>query len=413
VTETVAAYQLDRSKIVDIDLASLELKQNFRTVLPEWAKRPPFYVIVDGQPQVIIGRYEDAREIFLDTERFTNVVPKAPGFEKFDKFMGVRTLAQMDGEAHSRVRRLMTPAFSPRSLAGFEAQFKRAIDVLLDGIEADGVEFEAMSRYASVLIHETLMLEMVGLSREQKDVFLEMHRQIPKTTYTKPGEPFPAECVAAFDAATEMIHSIIAERRANPGRDLVSALIQARDEGDRLSDKELFDQTFTVCAAALAGTTTGAGATLYGMYRHPDQLEEVQRDRGLVPQAIEECLRWAGTAGYVTFARFAVEDLVLGGTEIYAGMPVRISPQATSFDETRFPDPQRFDIHRNPKEILAFGLGAHHCLGHRLARMTLRIALERLLDRYPKAGLVEPDFVPRYVGAVGELRIAELPMRLY
>jgi cytochrome P450 len=361
---------------------------------------------------VIVARYEDAREVFLDKERFTNVVPRLPGFEKFDKFMGVQTLAQMDGEMHARIRRLMNPAFAPKSLASYEAQFTAAIDRLLDAIEAEGNEFDAMSRYASVLIHETLMVELVGLTPEQKDIFLEMHRQIPKTTYTKPGEPFPPECIAAMAAATEMIDQIIEERRANPGHDLVSALIQARDEGDKLSDKELFDQTFTVCAAALAGTTTGAGATLYGMYSHPEQLEEVKRDRDLVPQAIEECLRWAGTAGYVTFARFATQDFELNGTPIYAGMPVRISPQATSFDEAKYPDPQRFDIHRDPKDVMVFGLGAHHCIGHRLARQTLRIALERLLDRFPDAHLADPDFEPTYVGAVGELRIESMPMHL-
>jgi cytochrome P450 len=306
----------------------------------------------------------------------------------------------------------MNPAFAPKSLASFEEQFAGAIDRLLDGIEADGNEFDAMARYASVLIHQTLMVELVGLTAEQKDIFLEMHRQIPKTTYTKPGEPFPPECVAAMDAASAMINQIIEDRRANPGRDLVSALIQARDEGDKLSDKELFDQTFTVCAAALAGTTTGAGALLYGMYSHPEQLEEVRQDRSLIPQAIEECLRWAGTAGYVTFARFATEDFELSGTPIYAGMPVRISPQSTSFDETRYPDAQRFDIHRDPKDVLVFGLGAHHCIGHRLARQTLRLALERLLDRFPDAHLADPDFQPTYVGAVGELRIESMPMHL-
>jgi cytochrome P450 len=410
---TISRLELDPARIDDVDLASLELKQNFRDVLPGWASRPPFYVFVDGSPQVIVGRYADAREVFLDKERFTNVVPKQPGFEKFDKFMGVQTLAQMDGEQHARIRRLMNPAFSPKSLATYENQFTAAIDRLLDGIEADGAEFDAMARYASVLIHEVLMVELVGLTPEQKDVFLEMHRQIPKTTYTKPGEPFPPECVAAFDAATAMIEQIIDERRKNPGHDLVSALIQARDEGDKLTDKELFDQTFTVCAAALAGTTTGAGAVLYSMYSHPDALAEVKADRSLVPQAIEECLRWAGTAGYVTFARFATQDFELNGTAIYTGMPVRISPMSTSFDEEHYPDAQRFDIHRDPRDVLAFGVGAHHCIGHRLARMTLRIALERLLDRFPDARLATPDFQPQYVGAVGELRIAELPMRLW
>jgi cytochrome P450 len=409
---TLADYHLDESKIADVDLGSLELKQNYRTVLAEWAKNPPFYVIVDGAPQVIVASYQNARTVFLDKERYTNVVPREPGYEKFDKFMGVQTLAQMDGEQHNRIRRLMNPAFSQTAMDALHEGFVRAVDGLLDGIEAEGNEFDAMPKYASRLIVEVLLTVMVGLNEEQKAIFFELHRQIPKTTYTKPGDPFPPECIAAFDAARAMIEQLIAERTEQPGNDMISTLIQVRDEGDKLSDAELFDQIFTVCVAALSGTTVGAGAVLYGMYSHPEQLEEVRNDRSLMWPAIEECLRYSGTAGYVTFARFAIQDTVLDGTEIFAGMPVRISPQATSFDEARYPDPQRFDIHRNPQHIMAFGFGVHHCIGHRLARTSLRILFERLMDRFPQAGFVDPDFKPRYVGAVGELRIDTMPMRL-
>jgi cytochrome P450 len=405
-------YDLDPALIYDVGLGTHELKQNFRQILREWATRPPFYVIVDDSPHVIVANYETAKQVFLDKEHYTCLLPNEPGYEKFNKFMGVQTLLQMDGEQHARVRRLMNPAFSPKSMAANERGFTAAVDRMLDDIETQGDEFDAMPQYAARLIVEVLLTTMVGLDDERKRIFFELHKQLPKTTYTKPGEQFPEECLIAFENAREMIDRLIDERRANPGDDMVSALIQSRDEGDKLSDQELFDQIFTVCVAALTGTTVGAGAVIWGMYRHKDQLEELRQDRSLFPQAVEECLRYSATAGYVTSARFATKDTVLDGTSVYAGMPVRISPQATSFDETKYPDPERFDIHRDPREIMAFGVGAHHCIGHRLARLALRIALERLMDRYPDAHLVDPEYTPTYVGAVGELRIESLPMRL-
>src|SRR5262245_18304258 len=94
---------LDSSKIVDVDLGSSEFKQNARTILAGWARRPPFYVLSSGPPQVICGRYADVHEVFSDTERFSSEVPRGSGFEKFDKFMGVQFITQMDGEQHARI----------------------------------------------------------------------------------------------------------------------------------------------------------------------------------------------------------------------------------------------------------------------------------------------------------------------
>ncbi|MGA8816111.1 MAG: cytochrome P450, partial [Xanthobacteraceae bacterium] len=126
-------------------------------------------------------------------------------------------------------------------------------------------------------------------------------------------------------------------------------------------------------------------------------------------EAIEECLRIASN-GYFTFPRIATRDTEIGGTRIPKGMVVRPSPLAANYDPQVFPDPLRFDIHRQPKRIMAFGTGPHHCIGNILGRTAITIAVRRLLARFPKARLTDPDFVPTYGGAVGELRLVSLPM---
>ena len=162
---------------------------------------------------------------------------------------------------------------------------------------------------------------------------------------------------------------------------------------------------------ALAATSRSAGGALYTLYTHTDQLAQLIRDPGLIPDAIEECLRIASN-GYFTFARIATRDTEVGGTAIRKGMIVRPSPLAANYDPTVFPDPLRFDIHRKPKRIASFAVGPHHCVGNILGRTTITIAIRALLARFPNARLADPGFVPVYGGSVGELRLQSLPMRI-
>jgi len=406
-----ALADLDRSKVVDIDLGGSAFKQNARRHLSEWARRPPFYVLSNGPPQVVCGRYADVQEVFSDTARFSSELPRGPGFEQFDKFMGVQFITQMDGERHARIRRLLMPAFSARSLARLEARIAAIIEGMLDRIEAGGNDFDGMQDYGAQLVVGALLTAMCNLDERQKAIFLAFHEVLPLTSYTRPGEPFAPECVTAFERAAELVRELIAARRAEPRPDFINDLVTARDQGDKLSDRELFDQIFTICGAALSATSRAAGGALLTLYSHPDQLAELIADPSLIPEAVEECLRIASN-GYFTFPRIATRDTEIGGTAIHKGMVVRPSPQAANYDPQMFPDPMRFDIHRHPKRIMAFGAGPHHCIGNILGRTAITIAIRRILARFPHARLADGDFVPRYGGAVGELRLQSLPMRI-
>lgn len=404
-----ALEELDRSKVVDIDLNGAALKADARRQFGQWAQRPPFYVIEAGGPiQVVVGRYADVHEVFSDVERFSSEVPRAPGYEQFDKFKGSQFVTQMDGEQHARLRRLLMPGFSPRRLEQIEGRIAEIIDGLIDDIEATGPRFDAMDQYAAKLVIGALLTAMINLTREQQQILLDWQAMQPITTTLKPGAPFPPQCQAAYDRAAALVRHVIDDRRRQPRSDFLTDLVQARDQGDRLSDVELFDQIFGIFAAIASTPRSGAGA-LYELYTHRDQLAELIAEPALIPEAVEECLRIAGN-GYFTFPRIATRDTVLGGTRIAKGMVVRPSPQAANLDPTVFPDPLRFDIHRKPRRIMTFGAGPHHCLGNALGRMTLTLAIRRLLARLPDARLADPAFVPSYGGAAGELRMKSLPM---
>ena len=403
---------LDRSNVVDVDLGSTEFKANAHRHMAEWARRPPFYVLGKGPPQVVVGRYADVHRVFSDTGTFGSEMPRGPGWEQFNKIMDAQFVTQMDGAQHARVRRLLMPAFSSRRIDQLQESITSIIDGMLDRIEANGPAFDGMADYGALLVVDALLDAMVNMDQRRKEVFVAFHELIPGTTYVKPGEPWPLELRRAFDRAMDEVTAIIEERRVSPRSDFISDLVHARDQGDKLSDRELFDQIFGICGASLSATSRAAGGALYLLYKHPDQLAQLIRDPVLIPDALEECLRFAGN-GYFTFPRIATRDAEIGGTRILEGMVVRPSPLAANYDPDVFADPLRFDIHRKPKRILSFGAGPHHCIGNILGRTTITIAIRRLLARFPDARLIDPGFTPAYGGAVGELRLQSLPMKIH
>jgi cytochrome P450 len=409
---SITELELDRSNVVDIDLGSAEFKANAHRHVAEWARRPPFYVLGSGPPQVVVGRYADVHRVFADTETFASEMPRGPGWEQFNKIMDAQFLTQMDGEQHARVRRLLMPAFSSRRIAQLQESITGIVNGMLDRIEANGPAFDGMKDYGAHLVVDALLTAMVAMDERRKAIFTAFHDLIPGTTYVKPGESWSPELRRAFDRTMKEIEVIIEERRVAPRPDFISDLVNARDQGDKLSDRELFDQIFGICGASLSATSRAAGGALVLLYTHDDQRHELIRDPSLIPEAIEECLR-LGSNGYFTFPRIAIRDTEVGGTRIFKGMVVRPSPLAPNYDPDVFPDPLRFEIHRKPKRILSFGAGPHHCIGNILGRTTITIAIQRLLARFPDARMTDPNFTPVYGGAVGELRLQSLPMIIH
>ena len=269
----------DSSKVVALDFGSAEFRRNAHRLVAGWARQPPFYVLGDGPPQVIVGRYADVHEVFSDAERFASQLPKGPGYEQYDKFMGFPFLTQMDGEQHARLRRLLMPAFSSRRMAQMESSIADIVEDMLDDIERQGPAFDAMTQYGAKLVVGALVTTMMGLNEERRQILLDYQDMLPLATAIKPGQPYPPECQRATKRAADLAHDVIAERRAGLRSDFLDDLVQARDQGDKLSDQELFGMIFGLFGA-LAATSRSAGGALYTLYTHTDQLAQLIRDPG-------------------------------------------------------------------------------------------------------------------------------------
>lgn len=403
--------RLDPRNIIDIDLASDEMRQGARRgLLAEWATMAPFYVVNNGVPQVVVTRYADVKTVLTDREHFTVRPPRVKGYERFDYFNGADSIAQMDGAEHDRVRSTLTPSFTPRFLAKVEENVGGIVETMLDEVEARGTEFDCMGDFANHLIVRIVLGGFLGMTPEQQKALVHMHEAFSLIIDIPPGGAYPEAYLKAQQDAYEVIAEMIAERRANPrDLDFISSMIATQQAAGTINDEELVSNIFAIIGAGQGTTSTATGAMLMNLCKHRDQFDEVIANRALIPQVVEECLRYQGS-GYLTFPRFALHDCEIGGTPILEGMPVNVMMQCANYDPTEYPEPLKFDIHRNPRNILTFGTGSHHCLGNRLARKVMMLILDKVCDRFPNLRLQDPTFEPHYGGMFGELKPDSIPM---
>ena len=404
--------RIDPARFVDLDLVDENFRQNaLNDLLADWATRPPFYALRNRLPVTVCTRYRDVKEVYHNPERFTVEIPPWPGYQVFDIFGGLENVLQMDGERHGRIRRLMTPAFTPQAVMRLEADIDRIIAGQTDQVASRGGRFDAMDDFARPIITRVLLDAALKLKPDQQAVFARMHDSIALATQFVPGEPFPDEFLAAVGEVIRITQEIVAERRQTPGSDMISLLVTARDQGDALTESELLGQINAICSAGIGTTAATIGGALLMLGQHPHQMELLRGQPDLIDSAVEECLRRHGP-GILTFVRFATEDTEIDGVPVFKDMPVMASIQAADLDPIEFPDPMRFDIRRNPRGIVAFGSGPHHCIGNRLGRMVMKKAILGLLQRFPGLRLADPDFKPVYGGFPGELSLVSLPMRV-
>ncbi|EYT83058.1 cytochrome P450 [Streptomyces sp. Tu 6176] len=293
-----------------------------------------------------------------------------------------RHLLIADPPHHTRLRSLVTRAFTARRIEAMRPRIQAITDELLDAMlplgRADLVE--AFSYPLPI----TVICELLGVPEMDRTAFRDMSNEFVAPT-SEEGFLGSVERLGAY--LTELIED---KRVAGPADDLLSALIRTTaEDGDRLSPGELRGMAFLLLIAGHETTVNLITNTVHTLLRHPAQLAEVRADPALVDAAVEETLRYEGPVENATF-RYAARPLEIGGTAIAQGEPVLIGLAAAGRDGARYPAPDRFDPHRDTRGHLAFGHGIHYCLGAPLARLEARTALHTLLRRAPALALDGP-----------------------
>jgi cytochrome P450 len=298
-----------------------------------------------------------------------------------------RHMLAVDPPHHTRLRRLVASAFSVRRIEALEEHVQSIVDDLLDGIEAQGPDavVDLVAAFAFPLPF-TVICELLGVSEHGRATFGHDLVELLAPTRT-PEEHEHAK--RASDRVVAFLHQLVSDKRVEPDDALVSALIRARDGEDRLSEQELLSTIFQLIVAGHDTTSSLIGNGVVALLTHPEQLARVRSDPSLMPNAVEELIRFDAPVPHSTF-RYALAPIELGGTTIPAGAQVIINLASANRDERHFHDPDALKVERADVRHLGFGHGIHFCLGAPLARMEGRIALGTLFDRFPDLRLGAP-----------------------
>jgi cytochrome P450 len=337
-----------------------------------------------GSENWFVHRFADAELILRDAERFSSRV----NYDTMGPVMGTMLVA-MDGAEHRHYRDLVARAFRASALDRWEQELIRpSLDRLLDAIAPNGradMVAELTARFPAQVIAGVL-----GVPVEDHDQFHEWAEAINlgPTDYER--------SIPASQALTAYLKPIVEDRRAHPRDDLVSDIVNAEIDGQRLDDDHVYGFLRLLLPAGAETTYRLFGNCLLALLTHPDPFARVLDDRSLIPAVIEETLRWESSVAMVN--RETACPVAVAGTTIPAGSSVVIVTSSANHDEERYDEPARWDIDRPPVPHLAFGTGRHQCLGMHLARLELRVGLNAVLDRLRDLRL-DPDYpVPAVTG---------------
>jgi cytochrome P450 len=295
-----------------------------------------------------------------------------------------------DPPVHTRLRKLAANAFQPQRVAKMEDQIRAIVDQILDDFIAGG-ETDLVAGFAYPL-PATVIAEIMGAPPEDRDQFKGWSDALASVAFGAGGEARDerhARALRGLEELFEYLEGLLERARSEPGEDMISALLEGDGKGGRLTDEE----TKAMCALMLfAGhetTTSTITSAVLTLLRNPDQLALLKGDPALAKSAVEESLRYEGAIKVLH--RWVIEDLEIRGRQIAKGDRVFLIPAAANRDPEKFPNPDRVDITRSPNLHVAFGRGIHACIGAQLARMEMRVALERLFARLPELQLADEE----------------------
>ncbi|MBF9072605.1 cytochrome P450 family protein [Streptacidiphilus fuscans] len=357
----------------------------------------------DGAPFWLVTRYADVAAGLADPDLSLDRRNATPG-----QYHGLSlppaldaNLLNMDAPDHTRVRALAARAFTAQRVEALRPSIQQAADELIRGFAARG-EADLVADYAAPL-PILIISQILGVPAPDRSDFRLWTDAILAASAD------PAAAKAAMVQLTGFLGRLVADKRTSPGADLLSDLVQARDENGSLSEEELTSLAFLLLFAGYENSVHLIGSSILALLDHPDEMKRLLAQPELLEGAIEELARYDGPAP-LAIRRFPTRDVEIGGTRIGAGETVMLSLAAANRDPARFPEPDRLDLQRSTGGHVALGRGAHYCLGAPLARLELQIAVDTVVRGLPGLRLSVPRDDVRFRPSIRTRGLTALPV---
>ncbi|HEX6553113.1 MAG TPA: cytochrome P450 [Ktedonobacteraceae bacterium] len=385
------------AQIAFIDLLSQETKRDPVTFSARLREQGPLIQLTNpfsmGESWVVTT-YDDTIAVLKDP-RFIKDPQKVSKPSKqqdaagentsiIDQFLTWRRdMLTVDPPDHTRLRGLVSKAFTPRMIEQLRPRIQQIADELLDAVPGQG-RMDLIADFAFPL-PITVISEMLGIPAKDRQQFRVWSQTIVNATI----DPQMEDKLAALEMFVQYIKTLLADKHAHPGDDLTSGLVQAEERGDTLNEAELISTIFLLIVAGHETTVNLIGNGMLALLEHPEQMHLLRSDPSLLPSAIEELLRYTAPVS-LSSPRWANEDIPMHGKVIRKGDMVFVSLIGADTDPQQFADPEVLDILRKENQHVAFGKGIHYCLGAPLARLEGQIAIGTLLQRLPNLRLERP-----------------------
>ncbi|WP_329223482.1 cytochrome P450 [Streptomyces sp. NBC_01485] len=323
----------------------------------------------------LVTRYGDVKTVLSDT-RFSRAATVGADVPRVTPVVSQDTsILSMDPPEHTRLRKLVAKAFTARHIERLRPRVTEITHGLLDAMEAQGKPADLVQALARPL-PISVICEMLGVPAPD-------HSEFRRWSDTIFGMASGEEIQSAFISLHSYVSALVAERRREPTDDVLGTLVQARDDGDRLTEAELVDFGLALLLGGFETTANQIANFAATLFQHPAHLAELRADPALVPSAVEELLRMVPLGLHGGFVRIATEDVELSGVVVRKGEAILAELHTANRDPEVFDRPEELDFHREHNPHLIFGYGPHHCVGAQLARLELQVALGTLLERFP------------------------------
>lgn len=325
-----------------------------------------------------ISRYADVNHVLRTPQLFSSEILFTALLGEMNPVPEALSLISSDPPDHTRLRKLVNKAFTPRIVRSLRPWVQEVTRTQLDQVVGQ-TEFDLVTAL-TIPLPVIVIAEMLGVEPERRADFKRWSNDIINAANRAYSAEDKAQIEQSITEFRTYFEDTIAERRRTPQEDLITALVRAEEENDTLTAGEVLSLTVLLLIAGNETTTNLIGNMMLALLTHPDQLAKVQADPTLIPQVVEEALRYDGPVQGIF--RQATQAVEIAGTTIPAQALVFPLFASANHDATRFPDPERFDMSRTLDGHFGFGFGLHFCLGAQLARLEAEVALEELLARY-------------------------------